>query len=235
MSDNERDFLDDVGDEPEQVTEEVTEQPEAEPETVETAPEAEPEVPTTPEPKEDRVPIAALLAERDKRQELQRRLTEHEQRQQAEQPKQDFFENPDEYMQGVVNSVNQAATQRIYMALEEQAREANPDYDEVFAEVKAHAEDNPAVVQKILNAPNPASAAYKLGKQLREFKAMQDPEAYREKLRAELRAELAAENTAKEEARRRTADAIPPDLTDSRNAKADDLPPPGTVFSEIFD
>lgn len=242
MGADERDFLDDdVTEEVERETPETPEPeaPEPEAETVENAAETpEPEVPTTPEAKEDRtVPYAAMRAEREKRQRLERELEQLRQAKPEQDVKADqvsFYEDPERYLKQAVQSVEQQATQRIYMALEAHARETYPDYDEVFEEVKEHAASNPAVAHQIFTAPNPAVAAYKLGKQLREFKQMQDPDAYRERIRAELRAELEAERAAKEAAKAKAAAAIPPDLTDTRNAKGGDLPAPETVFDEIF-
>lgn len=239
MSEAERDFLDDDATEiEEQETPETPEPETPEPvaETVETPAQPEPEAPTAPEVKEEHsVPYAAMKAEREKRQRLERELDEL--RQQHSAPKAEpvnFYEDPDAFMQQHVQTIEQRATQRLYMALEAQAREVHPDYDEVFEEVKAHAASNPAVGQQILSAPNPALAAYKLGKQLRELKQMEDPIAYREKVRAELRAELEAEQAAKQAAKAKAAASIPPDLTESRNAKGQFTPAPETVFDEIF-
>lgn len=239
MSEAERDFLDDdVTDEVEQETPETPEPEPTEPEaeTVEKPEETpEPEVPTTPESKEERhVPYAAMKAEREKRQRLERELEELRQQQAQPQEPANFYENPDEFVQRHVQTVEQRAAQRLYTALEAQAREVHPDYDEVFEEVKEYAAENPAVVPQVMNAPNPALAAYKLGKQLREMKQMQDPASYREKLRAEVRAELEAEFKAKEAERAKAAAAIPPDLTESRNAKGQFAPAAGSVFDEIF-
>lgn len=235
MSEEERDFLDDdVTDEVEQGTPETPE-PEAtetETETVETV---EPEVPTAPEVREEHsVPYAAMKAEREKRQALERELAEFRQQREQPEPEQSFYENPDEYVQRQIQTVENRATQRLYTALEEQARETHPDYDEVFEEVKEHAASNPAAVQQILSSPNPAMAAYRYGKQLREMKEMQDPQSYRQKIEAEVRAKVEAELKAKEAERAATAAAIPPDLTESRNAKGQFAKAPDSVFDEIF-
>jgi hypothetical protein len=83
--------------------------------------------------------------------------------------------------------------------------------------VQEHAQANPAISQQIFAAPNPAMAAYQLGKRISEFKQMEDPAAYREKIRAEARAEFEAEATAKAAERQKVAAALPPDLTAVRN------------------
>lgn len=235
MSDPERDFLDDEANEAVEQEEAVESAPEPtpEPEKVEPKPEnPAPEVPTTSETKENHVPLAALKAEREKRQQLERELAEL--RKKPEEPQASFYDAPDEYVQKAMQTAEQRATQRMYAALEAQARETYSDYDEVTEEVQAYAQTNPAVVNQILSAPNPAVAAYKFGKQLREFKQMQDPVAYRERIKAEIRAELEAEAKSREDERQKRAAAIPPDLTDTRSAKGNEPPPPESVFSEIF-
>ena len=237
MSDNGNDFLDDMTQQPaEQV---ATEEPasglnEAQVETVEKPPETPaPEVTTTPEAREEQtVPIAALKAEREKRQAFEKELAELRAAQQAAppQPMPEFYEAPEQHMQ----ALEQRATQRLYMALEEQARAVHPDYDEVFEEVKAAAQDNPAMQQRIFSAANPALAAYQLGKQLREFKRMEDPVKYRAEIEAEVRAKLEAESKAKEKARAAADAAIPPDMTQSRNAAGQFAQQEGDVFTDLF-
>jgi hypothetical protein len=233
MSEREPDFLDDVvTEEVEQETPETPEpaaEPEAEKGVTNEPDKAAPEATPAPEVKEEHsVPYAALRAEREKRQRMERELEEL--RQQHQQPEPSFYENPDAFAQ----TIEQRATQRLYVALEATARETHADYDEVFAEVQEHAASNPAAVHQILTSPNPAMAAYKFGKQLREMKQLQDPDAYRQKIEAEVRAKVEAEYRAKEDARQKAAAAIPPDLTEHRNAKGAHAPAPESVFDEIF-
>lgn len=232
MSQPDIDFLEnEVADE---VLPEETPAPESTPETVEKPPETPVAAVTTPAAtKEDeRVPLAALMAERDKRRDEARRREDLEKRLrdlEAKQP--NFYEAPEEYVTTLIQQRDQAATQRLYAALEEQAREVYPDYDEVFEVVQEQAANNPALLQEILSKPNPALAAYKLGKQLREHKAMQDPAAYRASLKAEILAELKAESDAKEEARRKAEEAIPPNLADVRASKDSEVLPDDSLDS----
>ena len=122
-------------------------------------------------------------------------------------------------------------TQAFHAALEADAREAYPDYDEVLAELGDAARENPALRQQVFSSPNPAKAAYKLGKQLREMKAMQDPQAYRAQIAAEIRAEIAAEQAAKETARAAAAAAIPPDLSAARSTRDSEVVEEDTLDS----
>jgi len=246
MSAEERDFLDEFRDqgEPAEPVEEADDPVTEEAETADT-PEVEtpkePEAPAAPEAhKEKDVPYAAMKAEREKRQERERELQERDRRiaeyerqlqelrnpaQPQQQPKPiEIWEDPDAYINQRLQSVEQQQTARLYAALEAQAREVYPDYDDVFAVVQEHAKTNPTIGPQVLSAPNPALAAYKLGKHLRELKQMEDPEAYRAKVAAEVRAEIEAELRAKEDAKRKAAQTIPPDLSSSRNVAGNAAP-----------
>jgi hypothetical protein len=252
MSAEERDFLDEFDDqrEPEEAVDE-SDTPEVETADVAPPAKAEPEAPAAPEPhQETSVPYAAMKAEREKRQERERELQERDKRiaeyerqleelrnptQKQEQPDPvEIWENPDAFVSQRIQTVEQRATNRLYAALEAQARELYPDYDEIFSVVQEHAKTNPMVGQQVLSAPNPALAAYKLGKQLREAKQLEDPVAYREKLAAEIRAEIEAEFKAKEEAKRKAVNAIPPDLSSSRNVAGKGQPVSEDPFETLF-
>lgn len=237
MADEEKDFLEGIT-----ATVETAEPEKAAPETPEPEkgaepekePEKKPEATPAPEPqRQDTVPYAAMKAEREKRQRLEAELAKvREEQEKAQLP--NFFEAPEQHLQQVLNRVRMESNQRLLAALEEQARETYPDYDEAIAEVEAHCQSNPAAAQQLLSNANPALAAYKFGKQLREQRAMQDPEAYKAKLKAEILAELQAEQArAAEDAKRKAAETIPPDLATARSAHAGE-PAVESVFDEIF-
>lgn len=219
MADPERDFLDDMADAsapaatPE--ADEPTEvQPAPEPAvTVEEPVTPEPEATTAPEVEKDKtVPLPALLAEREKRQALERQLAELKQQPQQTMP--EFYEAPEQHLQ----LVEQRATQRLHAALEEQAKAVYPDYDDMAAKAIEAAQGNPLLAQQVLTAPNPALALYQLGKKTAELAQMQDPEAYRAKIEAEVRAKVEAEFAAKAAEKEKAAAAVPPDLSQARNA-----------------
>ena len=183
------------------------------------------------------VPFAGLKAERQKRQEYERKVRELEaklQEQQQQQPPPAFFEAPEQYVQHLVQQTEAQANQRLMAALDAQARDTYTDYDEVVAYLTEQAAENPALAKQVFNSPNPAVAAYKLGKQLREMERMQDPDAYKAQLEAELRAKWEAELKSKEEAKAKAAAAIPPDLATARNTTAATQPPAGTAFDNLF-
>ena len=228
MSEPDYDFLNEEA--PDDVVSEIVDTPEVEAETVDVTPTpAVAEVTTTPEPHEEAGLMSALKAEREKRQKYERELAELRQQKEVELP--NFFEAPESYTQQVVQSAEQRANQRLFAALEEQARESFPDFDEVLAEVQEAAQTNPAIVQEIFSKANPALAAYKLGKQQREYKAMENPAEYRAKIEAEVRAKLEAEYRAKEDAKRSAIEAIPPELSAARASKDTDVVPDDSLES----
>lgn len=251
MSGDEQDFLSQMVGKPEAKSEPETPEPEArdEPEGV-----TEPESPeptaappaATPD-KESHVPLAALMAERDKRkeasrkaEELEKRIKELEQQTQAAPaPAPDFYQNPERYVQEVVGTVEKRATDRLYAALEEAERERHDDFDEVMQAVTARAQENPALVQQILSAKNPAAHAYKLGKKALELDQLQaDPDSYRAKVEAEVRAKIAKEQELaglKQQQADALAASIPPDLSSERSAVSSPRPRHrSTVIDQMF-
>lgn len=256
MSDKERDFLDEYSEQdsaesqPDEPETEEAKQPEAqESETAEKVDTPEAETPenaaTTADEsrKDDHVPLAALKAEREKRQERDRELEqirkELEALRRGQQPPEqeeepEIWDNPDEFVSRKVQAVQQQLQGRLYSALEAAAREQYPDFDEKFDAVKAEVDVNPALRDRILAAPNPALEAYRTGKRLLEYQQMQDPDAYRQKIEAEVRAKLEAEYKAKEEERAKASQNLPPDLTASRSVKGNEPPATEDVFDSVF-
>jgi hypothetical protein len=221
----------------------TAETPEPEPVEVEKG-EAEtiPEATPAPEPVKENnaVPIAALKAEREKRQraEAERQRLEAElaalRQQPATQQSPDFYADPEGYVGQVMSKVEAQFNQRLYAVLDAEAREAFADYDEVMEELVPKVQANPALKQQIFNSPNPAKAAYQLAKQLKTIESMQDPVAYEAQMRARIKAELEAEIKAKADAATAAARAIPPDLANNRSAAAKGAQIDGDPFRELF-
>lgn len=250
MGQKESDFLDDMTKatepealetpDPEKVEEVEKGEPEPEPEKAE--PEKKAEATPAPEVNEITGLKTGLKAEREKRQERDRQLKERDrqiaelnsQLQARQQAAPAFFEAPEAYIQHIGQQIEAQASQRLMSALDAQARDAFDDYDEVLTFLTEQAEGNPALAQQVMNSPNPAVAAYKLGKQLREMERMQDLGAYKAQIRAEARAEWEAEQKAKDDAKARAAAEIPPDLAAARNATAETQAREGTVFDNLF-
>lgn len=241
---DDNDFLSEMmQDEPEQA--ETPEPEESEVETGEPETADEPEVTPTPEPAKESttVPLASLKAEREKRQraEAERQRLEAELaalRQQPTQPQTptqplDFYADPEGYVSNVVTKAQQQAEARLYAALEAEARDSLPDYDELMEGLVPVVQNNPVLRQQIFSSPNPAKAAYQLAQRIKAMESMQDPVAYEAQMRARIKAELESELAAKAEAKAAAARAIPPDLAGSRSATAKGAAPV-ELFTELF-
>jgi len=228
MSGNEDDFLTSMVNQPQSAeVDEEQEQPK-----VEAVAEVQAEAPkvetTATESKPDTVPIAALMAERDKRKEAAKRAEELEARiKELEGAKTanalpDFFQNPEAYVQTAISQAQRQAQDGLYAALEEAERERHADFDEVMAFVMEQAKTNPVLAGDILKGKNPAAKAYKEGKRLMDYeKSKQDPDAFRAQLRAELLAELKKEQeleALKREKEQAVEASIPPDLSSASSA-----------------
>lgn len=206
------------------------------------------------------VPLAALMAERDKRQNfeaeittLRKQLGDRQQQpaapaQAADAPRapakpEDFWLDPMGFINGAVEQVSAESRNKLYSALEDHARAVHSDFDDVMKVVEAEAQKNPSIARDILAAPNPALAAYKRGKELMQVQdVLSDPEKFRAQVRAEVRAELEAEAKAKaggdaeaEAKRKALAASIPPDITDSPSGGGSKSAAPGHVFDKLFD
>ena len=197
------------------------------PETVETPAPETPEpvavAPTAPPVEEKTVPLAALKSEREKRQELEKRLKELETKPAPERV--NFYDNPEAHLDQRFQEIEARANARTYAALEAAEKETHADFDEVAAEVIEAAKQHPTLVQTIMQAANPAREMYRQGMKIRQFREMQDPDAYKAKLAAEIReqviAELggrAAQAQREADARAAKASAIPPDISSRGSA-----------------
>jgi hypothetical protein len=176
------------------------------------AQEAEPES-VTPTQEEQRVPIAALKDERQKRQELERQLSEvHNYLAQLQAPQQqqqqipDMFEDPDGFKAHLAEQIRAQLTQELQPAIqhgqtltraevsEMLARQKYEDYDatvEVFKEAMA---TNPFLLTQLQQAPDPATFAYNAGKQWQQAKSFgTEAPISREQIEAEIRDKIMAE------------------------------------------
>lgn len=192
----------------------------------------------------EHVPIAALMAEREKRQKHEKELAEarkqlEEIQAQKAQQLPEFFADPEGYVQSVAAQVEFRARDRMFAAMEEEQREAHEDFDAHFEAAMAEAQHNPAIARDILNAKNPAKAAYQLGKRMAQAAALTaDPAKYEAELEAKLRAKWEAEQAANREAEAKAAqqaklDAIPPDLASERSSTSRTAPKVD-VFDQLF-
>jgi len=198
MSDDLNAFLN--GGKPE---EEPQPEPQVEEPVAETPP--EPEAPAEPAPAEmpaepaapangRMVPLAALEAERTKRQEFERQLEQYRKQQQpqsvAQQPWVNPAEQPAEYHERVQQLFLNERLNTSEMLLRREM--GSEKVDAVVAEFKQAAEADPTLMQKLYAQQDPykwlaqETEALRLRKEIGE-----DPAAYRARIRAEIEAEMA--------------------------------------------
>lgn len=141
------------------------------------------------------VPREALMDERRKRQDLERRLSEYEQHmaQQSRQPPPDWYENPQEASRHLQSTMQQQFAQEIFETRvnmgEMVMRERHQDYDEMVETFAQAAHANEHLLRQLTTHPNPSDFAYKMGKRMKWDREVGDnPDSYKSKLEAEFRA-----------------------------------------------
>ena len=161
-------------------------------------PTVEPEKAAEPEPR--MVPLAAVQEERQKRQELERRLVSLEQSVPKPEPAPvpDVYDDPEGYAQYVQREAAQTAeTTRLNMA-EEMSRLHFGDevVDKALEAFDAH--KGTALHQQMLSARNPFKAVVDWHKQQTVMSEIGDPDAWRTAETARIRAEIEAEMAVKQ-------------------------------------
>ena len=142
------------------------------------------------QPENGYVPVKAVADERRKRQELEKRLAEFEQRfAQLSQPQQPAPEPPSwelepaqaaQYLQQ--QFAHQVWETKVSLS-EEVMREKYGDYDDVSATFAEAARRDPSLLNRLYAAPNPARFAYQEGKKLKTLAEIgDDPDAYERKI-----------------------------------------------------
>jgi len=191
--------LDDLieGDNEAEVAEVVEETPEveaAEVETEDVATEGETaEPPAADEPKETHVPIAALTDERHKRQEAERKFNELQAQIEAQTPPPNPIDDPEGALEHLRGEVSKGMWEMKTDLSREMMSGIHSDYAEKEQAFIEMAQTNPALVQQMQAAPNPAKFAYETATKAAELAELQNVDEYKAKLKAELRNELLAE------------------------------------------
>ena len=139
---------------------------------------------------------AAVLDERRKRQELERKLAEYEK---AKPERPDVFEDQDGAF-GHVKDELRSEIGNIKLELsQDMMRSIHEDYDELESEFIELAKDNAALLTELNQAKNPARFAYETAKKARQAAELKDVEGMRAKIEAEMRAEIEAKLKAEAE------------------------------------
>lgn len=187
----------------------------------------------SPAPEPANVPETALLGERRRRQEAERRLQFMEEQlrqlktapqQPSNEPPGEFWDAPEQFLERRFNTFGETLIQQweqrqlVSKANQSEAvaRAKYADYDEVIDEFHQAAKDNPRLAAEMFNAPDPAEFAYKRAKQARALADAGDLDAYREKIIAEYKASLLADTPLRP--------SLPVTTADDRSVSARDAP-----------
>lgn len=207
--------------EAEAVDAEAEPEPEGKGETPEAAP------PVAAEEKQQSVPITALLDEREKRQKAEREAEQlrqwRQQMQAKQQPKPDFFENPEQAIQQAVMA-SKLETSRA-LAEEQLGKER-------VAEAVAYFDEHPQESHRFLQNPLPFHAAVKFVEQQKFLQEVQDPDAWREAERERIKQELLAEMPV---AQPSPSPAAPPPSVAKAPAQKQAAIAPGNAFDNMFE
>jgi hypothetical protein len=137
------------------------------------APEQAAQQQVQPEPaKVERGQMAALMAERAKRQQAEQRAAELERRLQGGQPQEepDIFTDPGRVVQEHVNKAVAPFRQVMFNQSVALAESQYPDFSEAAQHFLALTEQNPQLRENWLNSDNPGEFAYRVGASTPEFR-----------------------------------------------------------------
>ncbi len=204
--------------EPEQQQEIEAEAPPVEASTDDSKEVTEPtgeEVASSPEEKTDPVKglQAGIAAERHKRQQAEAQLR----RMQQQQPKPDFWENPEQALAGFSQQMQAHVRKATTDMAENYMRKTHDDYDDMRDVFVRDAETNPALIVQMNQAQDPAEFAYNYGKTQTRMVEMNDPQ-YEEKLKAKHFAEFEAMKASEVEAEVKKRTELPGTLSNERAA-----------------
>lgn len=170
----------------------------------------------------ERAFMAAARDERQKRQELERRLNEMEQAQKA--PPKEFWEAPEEKLKEFEDRIQHGMLKSKIDMAESIARSRHQDFDEkvnVFAELL---QNTPGLHEQWLSALDPAEFAYKAAENYINYTQAGSIDNVRAKIEAEVRAKVEAEYKAKELEREKKLSSIPNSLSNANGSGSSATP-----------
>lgn len=170
----------------------------------------------------ERAFMAAAKDERQKRQELERRLNEMEQAQ--KEPPKEFWEAPEEKLKEFENRIQHGMLKSKIDMAESIARSRHQDFDDkvtVFAELL---QNTPGLHDQWLSALDPAEFAYKAAENYINYQQAGSIDNVRAKIEAEVRAKVEAEYKAKELDREKKLSSIPSSLSNANGSGSSATP-----------
>lgn len=169
---------------------------------------------------ESRAFLVAAQDERKKRQELEAEVA----RLRAAAPKEpakDFWTDPDAALKAQKDELMAAVAATRVQTAETIAKSRYPDYLEKIAVFSQIAQQNPWLAKHVQDAPDPAEAAYRIGKNAHDLQQLGGMDAAlakeRQETAARVRAEVEKELKEKAEKAAQERAAIPGSLSDARS------------------
>jgi len=166
----------------------------------------------------------AMMEERGKRQELERRLSAIEAAKAASspgEPAKTFWDDPEAALARNKAEIRTETTNARLQMAEFISRQKHQDFDEKIEEFGKILQQTPGLHAQWLAAPDPAEFAYTTGKNHMELQQAGSMEEMRAKIEREtsarVRAEVEAELKAKAEALAKERAALPPSLSEARS------------------
>lgn len=156
--------------------------------------------------------VAGLKAELAR---VRQKLREPEQPRQ-EQPKPDFWEDPDRALKTVEQGVDEKLTRFKLDWSEQAARNRYQDFDEKEQIFSQMVQENPALVHQMISQVDPAEFVYRTAKTHQKLQQIGDIDGFEAKIRADERAKLEATYNAKIEAEIQKRLNIPKSLSNAR-------------------
>lgn len=180
------------------------EEPEVTPESVQAEPKADVD--------DTAAVVAGLKAELAR---IRQKLREQETPKQ-EQPKVDFWENPDQALGTLEGRVEDKITRFKLDWSEQAARGRYADFEEKVVIFHEMVQENPALLQQMAAQVDPAEFAYKAAKAHQKLKEIGDLDGYEAKIRADERAKVEASLNAKIESEIQKRLNVPKSLSNAR-------------------
>lgn len=169
----------------------------------------------------ERAFMAAAKDERNKRQELERRLQEIEAQQ---NPPKEFWEAPEERLQQFEARIQHNVLVSKMDISENLARSRYQDFDEKVGVFKELLENTPGLIQQFTSALDPAEFAYRTSANYMKVRDAGSIDGMRSKIEAEVRAKVEAEYREKELAREKKLGSIPNSVSNITGSGASSSP-----------
>lgn len=163
--------------------------------------------------------LRAAQEERNKRQELERRLAALEKPPAAPTP---FWDNPEQAINEFKREMQGVALNSRLNTAETIARSKHPDFDDKVAVFAQVLQQTPGLHHQWLSSPDPAEFAYWTGKNHQDLQTLGSIDAMKAKIEADtearVRAKIEAEYKAKAEEQAKLRSALPGSLSDAHGS-----------------